>query len=268
MTIMLPSEYQEFASFMRLISKVTAVPNGKSIDEMIDALFALLEEYPFGAVKTAVMKHCEVNKFFPMFADIVSQIKGTPDERALLAWGLVLKASKKYRLRESIRFPLPAIHFALEQMEGWRDFFNTLTNENKDFRAKTFMAYYKLGEKCATWENVCEYFPSEWERYTIQSGRVPVRRVYDVATDTIIPDTQFTPLETLVAWETVRYRMEKYGARQEQAVSFKNPAINYAVERMGGWPELCATINSGTLDVKRKEFRKYYKEYSLKGLPA
>ena len=265
---MLMSEYQEFASFMRLISKVTAVPNGKSVDEMIDTLFALREEYPFEVVKGAVRRHCEVNKFFPMLADIVSQIKGTPDERALLAWGLVLKASNKYRLRESIRFPIPAIHFAIEQMEGWTEFCKTLTPDNKDFRAKTFMSYYKLGEKIATWENVCEYFPSGNERMAIEAGCVPNRRVYDVATDTIIPDSEFLPLEPLAAWSSVRYRMAQYGARQESAVSFKNPAINYAVEQMGGWQELCATVNDGTDAIKLREFRKHYADYELKKLPA
>ncbi len=264
---MLMSEYQEFASFMRLTSKVTAVPNGKSVDEMIDALFALLEEYPFEVVKGAVRRHCEVNKFFPMLADIVSQIKGTPDERALLAWGLVLKASNKYRLRESIRFPHPAIHFAIEQMEGWAEFFKTLTTENKDFRAKMFMSYYKLGEKIATWDNVCEYFPSGTERMAIEVGRVPDRRVYDVATDTVIPDSQFMPLEPLVAWSSVRYRMEQFGGRQELEVSFKDPAINYAVEQMGGWQELCKTVNDGTDAGKLKEFREHYTEYSVKSLP-
>ena len=263
---MLQSEYQEFASFMRLISKVTTVPNGKSVDETIDALFVLLEEYPFTAVKAAVMKHCEINKFFPMLADIVNQIKGTPDERALLAWGLVLKASNKYRLRESIRFPIPAIHFAIEQMEGWAEFFKTLTPDNKDFRAKTFMSYYKLGEKIATWENVCEYFPSDGERCAIQAGRIAVRRVYDVATDMIIPDSQFMPLEPLAAWSSVRYRMAQYGARQESAVSFKNPAVNYAVEQMGGWQELCATVNDGTDAKKLKEFRLHYMAYSQTSL--
>ena len=201
-----------------------------------------------------------------MFADIVCQIENTPDERALLAWGLVLKVSRKYRLRESIRFPHPAIHFAIEQMEGWTEFYKTLTPDNKDFRAKTFMSYYKLGEKIATWENVCEYFPSDGERIAIKSGRVTARRVYDVATDTIIPDSEFLPLEPLAAWSSVRYRMAQYGARQESAVSFKNPAVNYAVEQMGGWQELCATVNDGTDAKKLKEFRLHYMAYSQTSL--
>lgn len=260
-------DYQLFTSFMRMVSKVTAIPNGKSVDEMVEALFCMLSEYPLEIVKNAVMRHCETNKFFPMFADIVSQIKGTPDERALLAWGIVMKAYKKYGLRESIRFPYPAIHFALEQMEGWQEFCKTLTSENKDFKAKTFSSYYKLGEKVATWETVCEYFPSDGERFAIEAGRIPTRRVYDVATDTVIADSQFMPLEPLAAWSSVRYRMNQYGIRREANVSFKNPAINYALEQMGGWQELCATVNDGTSDRKLKEFMGYYEEYKLKELP-
>ena len=259
---MLPSEYQEFASFMRIFSKVTVTPNGKSIDEMIEALFVLLEEYPLETVKTAVIRHCEANKFFPMFADIVGQIKGTPDDRALLAWGLVLKASKKYRLRESIRFPHPAIHFAIEQMEGWRDFFNTLTDDNKDFRGKTFMAYYKLGEKCATWENVCEYFPSDGERCAIQAGRMPARKVDDVATDTIIPDSQLMPLEPMQAWASVHYEILRPRSLMREDMSFENPATTYAIEQMGGWSKLCSTLNDGTESKKQREFCMHYMLYS------
>ena len=261
-------DYQAFSSFMRMVSKVTAIPNGKSVDEMIDALFFMLEEYPFDVVKGAVKKHCEANKFFPMLADIVSQIKGTPDERALLAWGLVLKAYRNYKLRESIRFPYPAIHFAIEQMEGWQEFCRTLTDDNKDFRAKTFSSYYKLGEKVATWENVSEYFPSDGERFAVEAGRVPVRRVYDVATDTVISDSQFSQLEPLAAWSQVRHKMGQLGMREAATVSFKNPAVNYAIEAMGGWSELCASVNDGTNAAKLKEFRRYYAEYELKGLPA
>ena len=265
---MINNDYQVFASFMRIISKVTVLPNGKSVDEMIDAMFVMLAEYSLEVVKEAVMRHCKTNKFFPMFADIVCQIENTPNDRALLAWGLVLKVSKKYGLRESIRFPHPAIHFALEQMEGWREFYKTLTSENKDFRGKTFMEYYKLGEKCATWENVCEYFPSEGERIAIEAGRVPNRKVYDVATDTIIPDSQFLPLEPLAAWASVRYQMSLPSVCRDQEMSFKNPAINYAIERMGGWQGLYATVNDGTNARKLKEFHLHYMAYSKTSLPG
>ena len=107
-------------------------------------------------------------------------------------------------------------------------------------------------------------FPSDNERMAIELGRVPDRRVYDVATDTVIPDSQFMPLEPIAAWSSVRYRMERFGGRQELEVSFKNPAINYAVEQMGGWQELCKTVNDGTDAGKLKEFRKHYQKTARK----
>ncbi len=109
-------------------------------------------------------------------------------------------------------------------------------------------------------------FPSDNERIAVEAGRVPARRVYDVATDTVIPDEQFMPLEPLAAWSSVRYKMTQLGARRELEVSFKNPAINYAVEQMGGWQELCKTVNDSTDAGKLKEFRTHYMEYSLKSL--
>ena len=40
------SDYQEFLSFMRLMGVVTTLPNDKNIDEVINALFVMLEAYP------------------------------------------------------------------------------------------------------------------------------------------------------------------------------------------------------------------------------
>ncbi|MBQ7215774.1 MAG: hypothetical protein IJS39_07290 [Synergistaceae bacterium] len=263
---MTSNDYQAFASFMRVVSKVTVLPNGKSVDEMIDAMFLMLADYSFEVVKEAVMRHCKANKFFPMLADVVCQIEHTPDERALMAWGLVLKARREYRIRVSIRFPHPAIHFALEQMGGWEHVYNTLTDENEDFKCKTFSEYYKLGEKYATWDNVCDYFFSEAERYALNAGRVLPRKVYDVSTDALVPENQLSPIEPLQAWATVRMRMLIPQWRRDKF--FEDPAITYAVEKMGGFSELCATLNEGTELKKLKEFRAYYMKYGTPELPA
>lgn len=263
---MTSKDYQAFASFLRVVSKVTVLPNGKSVDETIDALFIMLADYPLEVVKQAVIRHCEANKFFPMFADVVSQIKGTPEERALVAWALVLKARREYKVRVSIRFPHPAIHFALEQMGGWEHVYKTLTDENEDFKSKTFCEYYKLGEKCATWDNVCDYFFSEVERYTLNAGRVLPRKVYDVSTDELVPESQLSPIEPLQAWATVRMRMLMPEWRRDEG--FEDPAITYAVEKMGGFSELYATLNDGTELKKLKEFRAYYMKYGTPELPA
>ncbi len=60
---MIDSDYQAFSSFLRVVSKVTVLPNGKSVDEMIDAMFLMLADYSLEAVKEAVIRHCEANKW-------------------------------------------------------------------------------------------------------------------------------------------------------------------------------------------------------------
>ncbi|MBQ7215671.1 MAG: hypothetical protein IJS39_06775 [Synergistaceae bacterium] len=67
---MTSSDYQTFASFMHIMSLVTIVPHNKNIDELIDALFIMLEDQPLDAVREAVKKHCMTSRYFPMLADI------------------------------------------------------------------------------------------------------------------------------------------------------------------------------------------------------
>ena len=188
-------DYQEFTALMELVSQVTAIPNGKNAKEITNALFTFLSEYPFDVVKCAVINHCMENKFFPMLADIVRQIQGTVEERAAMAWALVLKAKKKYRLRKSISFSNPATHFAIEKMGGWEHLYTYLIDEAEDFKAKTFETYYRIGEKVATWQNVKAYFIGEDEKYLKEHNRLKKREVYNVETDMLVPESDLPALQ-------------------------------------------------------------------------
>ena len=191
---MTEQDFTEFSSLMELASQVTAMPNGKNAKEVTSALFTFLARYPFDVVKCAVMNHCRENKFFPMLADIVRQIEGTAEERAAMAWSLVLKAKKKYRLMKSIRFPNPATHFAIERMGGWEHLYTYLIDEAEDFKAKIFTTYYLVGEKIATWDTVCPYFACHEEIYAKEHGRIIKRDVFNVETDMIIPESELPVL--------------------------------------------------------------------------
>ena len=194
---MTEQDFTEFSSLMELASQVTAMPNGKNVKEVTNALFIFLKKYPFEVVKCAVMNHCRENKFFPMLADIVNQIEGTAEERAAMAWSLILKAKKKYRLVKSIRFPNPAIHFAIERMGGWEHLYTYLIDEEEDFKAKIFATYYRIGEKIATWDTVCSYFASEVEIYAIRNRGTVKREVFNVETDMLIPENELPALGTM-----------------------------------------------------------------------
>ena len=57
----------------------------------------------------------------------------------------------------------------------------------------------------------------------------------------------------------VRYKECRNGVN---SVKFPDPAIHYAIERMGGWENFCMTLNEDTEDEKREEFQRCYLSYS------
>ncbi len=61
--------------------------------------------------------------------------------------------------------------------------------------------FYRLGENLAAWDNVCEYFPSSYERYNLSMGRLPKRKVYNVETGRVIPDSMLSSIAPIAAWE-------------------------------------------------------------------
>ena len=191
---MIESDRPAFDEIMDFVNDLTIMPSGKDLSRMKTALFTSLAQYPLDVVAKAVNAHCRTEKFFPMLADIIRQIEGTPDERAALAWSLVMKAKRKYKLRRAIKFPVPAIHFAIEKMGGWERVYWSIDDSNESFKAAEFQRFFKIGEKCASWEfetgkvKVCSYFPSEEEIYAIRKGKKFKREIFDVETDKIITE--------------------------------------------------------------------------------
>ena len=142
---MTENDRRAFDDIMDAVNDLTIMPGGKDLERMKKILFANLMQYPLEVIASAVNAHCRAEKFFPMLADIVRQIEGTPDERAALAWSLVMKAKQKYKLRKAIRFPSPAIHFAIEKMGGWEKLYWSIDDFNENFKAAEFQKFYKIG---------------------------------------------------------------------------------------------------------------------------
>ena len=189
---MTENDRRAFYDILDAVNDLTIMPNGKDLERMKKILFANLLEYPLNVIASALNAHCRAEKFFPMLADIIKQIEGTPEERAALAWSLVMKAKRKYRLRKAIKFPSPAIHFAIEKMGGWEKVYWSVDDSNENFKAAEFQRFFKIGEKISSWngENgkvkVCSYFPSEEEIYALRKGKKIKREIFDVENDKII----------------------------------------------------------------------------------
>lgn len=198
---MTTEDFKTFQGIMHQAADLTVMPNGKDIERTIIALFEGLKQYGLGDVSRAVSEHCRSERFFPMLADIVRRIEGSAEDRAASAWALVLKAIERFGHSDSVRFPLPAIHYAVQQMGGWRHLCRTLTNDDLPFRAKDFERYYLIGENIASWTDaegktrVPSYLQGEHERNNISAGYDVPRRVWSVADGRQLSESEIPALE-------------------------------------------------------------------------
>ena len=183
---MTEDDRKAFDEIFDLVGEMTIMPGGKDLGRMKKVLFFGLMEYPLDRIIEAAKSHCRVNKFFPMLADIIVQIEGSFEDRAALAWSLVMKAKRKYRRNKTLRFPSPAIHYAIECMGGWEHLYWSIDDANESFKSKEFFRFYRLGEKSATWENVKPYFLSDQEAYALKHGKEIVPEIYEVESGKVL----------------------------------------------------------------------------------
>lgn len=196
---MTEAEYTAFAELMLWAADMTAVPNGKDVERVTFSLFEELASYPLERVREAVRDHCRSEKFFPMLADIVTRIEGRAEDRAAAAWALVLRAIGRFGYYDSVRFPDPAIHYAISQMGGWRYLSEHLTAESAPFRAKDFARFFAIGERLAAWEHepgkvrVAPYLVGYHEAENSRNGH-DRRTVWDAVTCAPIPEGKLPAL--------------------------------------------------------------------------
>ena len=259
---MTENDFPKFAEMLQRVAKRTVTPASINLEDTVNFMFEILQEYPFELIYHAVKEYCKTSKFFPAVSDIATQIEGSIEDRATVAWYQILKARKKFGLRKSIRFSTPATHFAIDRMCGWESLCDMITDSNASYMLRDFKVFYRLGERCATWQNVREYFPSDEEHYTLNMGRMPKRKVYDVESGHVIPDEMLSPIAPMAAWSQVMRVRYKECWNGVKSVKFPDPAIHYAIERMGGWENFCTTLNENTEDKKREEFQRCYLNYS------
>jgi hypothetical protein len=120
--------------------------------EALRIFFVLLLPYSLEQVTAALQGHMQSSVFMPKPADIITRIKGTSEDRAALAWALVVRAVECLGHYVSVRFPSPAFHYAIGQMGGWQKLCATLTDAEVKWRGKEFERFFEIGERVASWE--------------------------------------------------------------------------------------------------------------------
>lgn len=152
-------EFAEFAALMGQAAEITAggKPMSKGAAQMM--YNQLRQDLSHEQVKTGIMAHLNSTggRFMPTIADIRKHVGGTEEERGLLAWQLFKKAFERWGFYDSVRFPHPAFHYAIEQLGGWVRIgkeWHDLTEKEMEFRGKDFIRLYMIGERVASWSNV------------------------------------------------------------------------------------------------------------------
>ncbi|MBQ7263442.1 MAG: hypothetical protein IJR14_06945 [Synergistaceae bacterium] len=140
-------DWEAFVELMGDAAVKTAMPNGKDIGRVCHVFFEELSEWPFEAVRDAVLAHCRAERFFPSLSDIVGRIEGTEEDRAMVMWALVLRTLDVLGGYCSVRFPDARIHWAIRQMGGWIHLSRTLTSDNERFVARDFARWLRLADR-------------------------------------------------------------------------------------------------------------------------
>lgn len=119
---------------------------GKPVGEQAVALiYEVLKKYDIETIRQAISKHLadtESGSYPPKPADIIRQIEGSSDTRALVAWTKVESAIRQVGSWYTLVFDDPAIHCCIEDMGGWMPF-ATVTNDELPFLRNQFTKRYQ-----------------------------------------------------------------------------------------------------------------------------
>jgi hypothetical protein len=151
-------DWPEFYKLAEMIARVCFVQrkNKDEWEEQITFMFELLSEYSLAEVKHAMAQHVKTQKFFPTPADITKLISGSPEDKSAVAWRTFLTALDRYGYYDSVRFPDPAYHYAIQQFGGWErlcEKLHTLSDRELQFRAKDWRQLYEIGLRKAAWDD-------------------------------------------------------------------------------------------------------------------
>lgn len=135
-------DYREFTKvWMATFDIYGRVPS----DSAVDLAFQALARFGIDEVKKGLTSHIndpENGRFFPKPADVVRNIDGDSDSRALKAWSKVEKAVRSVGSYETVIFDEPAIMASIENLGGWIRLCQ-MKEDELPFRRNEFVKLYK-----------------------------------------------------------------------------------------------------------------------------
>ncbi len=144
----------EKGKFLEIFSAV-CLAHGKEITKpLIELYWRILCEYNFSDVSDAFernLKNTENGQFFPKPSDIIREIEGDEDLKAVEAWDKAVKAISQYGSYRTVVFDDPCIHAAIDRLGGWQKFCMH-TEKERPFIEKEFSRSYKVYLKAKYFE--------------------------------------------------------------------------------------------------------------------
>jgi len=184
---MMQHDFEPFVAMMAVLADAYGQP--RLSENATKLYFRVLSEYSLDEVSRAIVEHLKRSPFMPKPCDIIRNIEGTAEERALMAWRHVLRAITKYGRYQSIKFDDPVIHYAIDYMGGWHRICQ-IFEEELPFRERDFIAHYKRGERVG-WGSVPDRFVGIVEQQNAQDGWV------DAIPDTVEVSTKAREIKLL-----------------------------------------------------------------------
>ena len=133
-----------FAKVMVVLSEI--FDQGREPSEFkIEIYFQALSEYEIGVIEkaaTTIIKS-RVYPAFPKPGEIIQEIEGSKEERAVSAWGEVVEAIKRTGPYQSVCFSDSTIHSVIDFMGGWPATGDWLESELK-WKQKEFERLYTI----------------------------------------------------------------------------------------------------------------------------
>lgn len=175
------SDWKPFCEIMNAAAEeIGAKPKSAS---GLSLTFKLLSEYSLDTVQRAVFQfllsgEAKYGKT-PSASQIQEIIVGDTEERAHYAWRVFLAAMDRYGYYESVRFPEPAYHYAIQLLGGWQkvcEEYSQLTDKELEFRRGPFAALFTKGTRESSFEpipgkvQVSPYLVGNFESHNLANG--------------------------------------------------------------------------------------------------
>lgn len=200
------SDWKPFCELMNATAEeIGAKPKSAS---GLSLTFKLLSGYSLETVQRAVYQFLLSSeakyKQVPSAAQIQEIVIGDPEERAHYAWRLFLTAMDRRGYYDSVRFPEPAYHYAIQLLGGWQrvcEEYGQLTDKELEFRRGAFTALFTKGSRESSFDpipgkvQVRPYLAGQFEASNMSNGYSQfLPPIYDIETGKEIDREQFKQL--------------------------------------------------------------------------